>query len=263
MKFSIGILTGGKSSRMGTDKSQLYFRGKKLVDQLIRLTRNYSNDIIVAGPDLNSDSAVRFVQDQEPNKGPLSGIQTALTHCKYDWVLILACDMPLIDSALLNWLADELTSLKTEKVAFASTDKEHYLVGFYHRSLLPEVTQLFTSNDLSVRQLVQGTNYLIWDLPADLQNAVTNINSPKDLGNFGWMKVKILAFGQIQEVIGHSEMEWITEGKTLSDLKMELLNQFPILNQLTFRTAVNESITNEQVLSMNDTIALLPPFAGG
>lgn len=263
MKFSVCILAGGKSSRMGTDKSQLFFRGEMLVDHLIKIVSPYSDDILISGTSNKRAAHHTVIADLQIEKGPLAGIFTGLTNAKNDWVLILACDMPLFSKELMNWLVKQVDSIEHQKIAFVRSDKEHYLIGFYHRSLLPEVTQLFTSNDLSVRQLVQGTDYLIWDLPADLQNAVTNINSPKDLGNFGWMKVKILAFGQIQEVIGHSEMEWITEGKTLSDLKMELLDQFPILNRLTFRMAVNESITDEQVLSMNDIVALLPPFAGG
>lgn len=248
---------------MGTDKSRIFFRGEILIDRMIKMVSTYSDDIIISGKKETNQSKVQVIEDVQPDKGPLSGIYTGLKNAKHDWVLVLACDMPLFDKDLINWLVEQLNTIKDQRTAIVRSKKEHYLVGFYHRSLINDVATYLMSNDLSVRQLVQGSQNNTWELPTQLQNTIANVNSPEDLGNFGWMKVKILAFGQIQEVIGQPEMEWITEGNNLSDLRRELCDHFPALNQLTFRMAVNENIVEDQFLNMNDTIALLPPFAGG
>ncbi len=263
MNFSIVILTGGSSSRMGTDKSQLYFQGKTILDHLIQLSIGYSDDVFVAGNNVITSPQVHCFPDRLSDKGPLSGIQSALENARYEWVLILACDMPLLDTELLNWLTKELESVENEKIAIASAGKEHYLVGFYHRSILSTINHLITTENLSVKQLLSKFDYKKLNVPEQMHRFLTNVNSPKDLDTFGLMKVKIIAFGKIAEVLKKKELEWISEAEDISGLKTELHEAFPELKALTFRFALNESLIDNAPISMNDTIALLPPFAGG
>lgn len=264
MCFSICILDGGASSRMGTDKSQLYFEGKKLIDNLILTAENFSQDVFIAGIRKSKDQHVNLFTDAVSGKGPLSGLQTALDNGKNDWVLILPCDMPLIDAEVLQWLQSEFRSLKNEKIAIVSNeDKLHYLVGFYHRSKLRQIRDALKSDNLRVRQLLNSEITKHLKVPSSLRSNFINLNSPEDLSNFGHMKIKIVAFGQAAEIIQQNELQWVTKQKDIAGLKMELLSSFPELNNITFNLALNESLVENAFIKMNDTIAILPPFAGG
>lgn len=77
------------------------------------------------------------------------------------------------------------------------------------------------------------------------------------------MKTTILFFGMLAEVTGTDkvEVENLSDTDTLIDY---LIKKYPLLKNKTYRIAVNKKlITGKEALNEGDTIALLPPFAGG
>lgn len=89
--FSLLVLCGGKSSRMGRDKALLELDGETLLDRTMRLGWQLG-----AAQVLVSRNAPGFIQDQVQNAGPMAGIAAALSHCHNRWVLVLPVDMPLL-----------------------------------------------------------------------------------------------------------------------------------------------------------------------
>ena len=247
---------------MGTNKAALRFKGKRVIDQLIEVSTLYSDDVFVAGKTPNLE--VTCYEDRQLNKGPLSGIQTALNKSRYNWVLILTCDLPLLDRTTMRWLSDEFKKVADNKVAYVkAANKDHYLIGFYHKEVLKEVDSALNASFLKINQLLKNNPFKTMEPPDELIKSFANINSPQDLDTFGWMKVKILTFGIVQEIIGASELQWITEGTSTTDLLVELEAKYPRLKDISFRIAKNEVIVEQETIAMDDTIALLPPFAGG
>jgi len=77
------------------------------------------------------------------------------------------------------------------------------------------------------------------------------------------MKIKLLFFGSLSDVIGAAEMDYELKENT-SVLEEKLLEQFPKLREYTFRFAVNQEMVDETIaLSNRDIVAIMPPFAGG
>ena len=98
---SIGILSGGKSSRMeGKDKGLIEFNGKSVLSRIISLASEYTSDIfVIANNNLDSYKKIhnKVYSDVLDNfQGPLSGIFTALSRCKNSKLIILPCDGPFI-----------------------------------------------------------------------------------------------------------------------------------------------------------------------
>ena len=76
------------------------------------------------------------------------------------------------------------------------------------------------------------------------------------------MNIKVLAFGQIAEMIGQAEVTMLA--KDTDALKALLIDQFSGLKEMQFAIAVNKKVISENtVLNSGDTVALLPPFSGG
>lgn len=77
------------------------------------------------------------------------------------------------------------------------------------------------------------------------------------------MKTTILFFGMLAEATGTDKAE--VEGITDTDVVIDyLVKQYPLLKNKTYRIAVNKKlIKGKEQLNEGDTIALLPPFAGG
>lgn len=77
------------------------------------------------------------------------------------------------------------------------------------------------------------------------------------------MKINILAFGQIVDIIGTSS--WTISGVDNTDqLELKLTNEFPGLLNTKYALAVNKKVIHQNTtLSHDDTVAILPPFSGG
>ena len=110
MKFSAVLLAGGKSSRMGRDKSTLPVNGEPLWQrQLAVLRATEPAEIFISGmrDGPYADCGVEILPDEFPNCGPLGGIATALRRCTSDHLIVLAVDMPAMTAAFLRTLLEE------------------------------------------------------------------------------------------------------------------------------------------------------------
>lgn len=107
--LSVAILVGGQSRRMGQDKALLRLRPEDppLLQLVIDRVRPLTTDLFLVGP--NRPGYARFgvpiVPDQFPGVGPLGGIATALAHARHDACLVIACDMPFLNTGLLAYMA--------------------------------------------------------------------------------------------------------------------------------------------------------------
>ncbi|MFC5285329.1 MoaD/ThiS family protein [Pedobacter alpinus] len=80
------------------------------------------------------------------------------------------------------------------------------------------------------------------------------------------MTITIKYLGLIADITQKKEEVYtsISALLTVENLVKNLLQQYNNLSKTSFIVAVNTSIaTNDLALNNNDTIALLPPFAGG
>jgi molybdopterin converting factor small subunit len=78
-------------------------------------------------------------------------------------------------------------------------------------------------------------------------------------------RYKVLAFGITRQLLGGKEAFIEVEGNTVGALRGALSAKFPELNELhSLYIAVNSGYSDEdQVLDLNDEIALIPPVSGG
>ena len=75
------------------------------------------------------------------------------------------------------------------------------------------------------------------------------------------MEIKIIAFGQIAEIIGK---EIMLEASDITSLKIILAEKFPVLSDREFAIAVNKKLVQGNLeLNQKDTVALMPPYSGG
>lgn len=99
------VLAGGRSSRMGTDKAGLPWRGRPLLQHVRGLLEQAgAQRVLTCGPGLDAQS----LPDRQPGLGPLGGLLT-LAQTQPDGVyLILPVDMPRLTSGLLRRLVGAL-----------------------------------------------------------------------------------------------------------------------------------------------------------
>ncbi len=108
-RFTVAIIAGGKSSRMGTDKSFVTLLGKPLIEHVIARTADLGQDetiLITNKPELYAHMGLPMFGDIVPEKGSLGGIYTALHASHSNDTLTIGCDMPFVNTALLRYMLD-------------------------------------------------------------------------------------------------------------------------------------------------------------
>lgn len=105
-KLTVAIQAGGKSSRMGTDKAFVPFRGRPMIEVVRAAVEGLGDELIVITnqPDAYAHLGLPMFGDLYPDTGPLGGIYTALHHATHPHLLTVACDMPWLNRPLLDYM---------------------------------------------------------------------------------------------------------------------------------------------------------------
>jgi molybdopterin-guanine dinucleotide biosynthesis protein A len=104
------ILAGGQSSRMGQNKALMSLGGKRLVDRVVEVMRNVFDDLLMVTntPEVYADLSIPMVRDVWPDKGSLGGVYSAIYHAATPYCLVVACDMPFLQTAVLRYLVTQI-----------------------------------------------------------------------------------------------------------------------------------------------------------
>lgn len=103
---TVAVMAGGKSSRMGRDKSFVLFDGRPLIEVVLDAVRGMGDELLLITnqPADYAHLGLPMVGDIFPDHGPLGGIHTAVTAASHPHTLVVACDMPWLNRDLLGHL---------------------------------------------------------------------------------------------------------------------------------------------------------------
>ncbi len=118
------VLSGGKSTRMGTDKGLIEYHGVPQREYSYDLLSEVCEETFISLRDDQQSklpSRMQTIVDVNEYKGPYNGLLSAhKSHPDVAW-LVLACDLPLMDKTALQQL---ITERNTSKQATAFALKE-------------------------------------------------------------------------------------------------------------------------------------------
>lgn len=182
---TVFILAGGKSSRMGTDKGLLLFRGKRLVDYVIGAAQTITSHILIitANPEY-ANGGITCLEDEMQGKGPLGGIYTGLIHTGSEKNLFLGCDMPFLTGRLLQ----ELLKNSGEEEVLLSQHRglAEPLCSVYDKRCAVQIRAMLDKNQLKITDALAGlkTRTISFDTEDWFYgNEFANINSPDELSS--------------------------------------------------------------------------------
>jgi len=120
------VLAGGAGRRLGgVDKAGLVLGGRTLLDRVLAAAAGVAGRLVVVGPPrpVDLERAVIFVQEDVPGGGPVPAVAAALDATGgASVVLVLAVDLPLLTTAALARLVDELLAADPPVGAAAAAD---------------------------------------------------------------------------------------------------------------------------------------------
>jgi molybdopterin-guanine dinucleotide biosynthesis protein A len=180
------ILTGGASSRFGSDKSQVILGSRSLIENLLTGLPP-EIEIVIVGPKIQDTSrSVQYAREDPPGGGPVAAIHAGLDLINSEFVAIIATDMPFahqIWEVLISNLPrseDATIPLDSEGVRQTlcalyradSLRRAFAEIGEVHGQSMRNVTRLLSVKELQVEPALQRTLHDI-DTPADLEQAIT------------------------------------------------------------------------------------------
>ena len=182
------ILVGGRSSRMGTDKSRLQFGGQTSVARIAAQLETMTSRISLVGPgSAGFDPNLRIIRDTHQQWGALGGIHAALGACVADWALIVACDLPFVTHDLCSRLLTLGRSESPDAIVPLQPDgRPQPLCALYRRAPCRiEAEKLIAGGEHTPRALLANVKTR-WIRPEELndlpgaENFFFNMNTPAD-----------------------------------------------------------------------------------
>ena len=102
--FTVFILAGGKSSRMGSDKAFLRLGDETLLSRALKVAGAVAGEVRIVGDARKFAAFGRVIEDVYRDRGPLGGIHGALSSSATELNLMLAVDLPFVGSDFLEYL---------------------------------------------------------------------------------------------------------------------------------------------------------------
>ena len=102
------ILAGGSSSRMGSNKALLPFKGSLFIEAICRRMERLFDEVLLVTnePEQYPFLTCRKVADRFAGMGPLAGIHAGLLEASNPRILALACDMPYVNDEIIRFLVE-------------------------------------------------------------------------------------------------------------------------------------------------------------
>lgn len=210
--YSVGILAGGKSSRMGKNKALLEYESSTFIGHLIDEFKNSEVIISSSGQKEYEKFELKTVSDENKDIGPIEGIRQILKASSEDYVFVCACDMPFVTSKIADYIAEFISS-DYDCYVIADEDRIHPLCAIYSKRILPVIEKLIANGDYKLRLILDSTRtkYISLENTVFGKRIVRNVNTKDEYTE--------LKYPVIFAVSGYKD-----SGKTW--LITELINEF-------------------------------------
>lgn len=182
------ILAGGQSSRMGEDKAFVLYEGKPLLQRVYEVAAVCSQKVYIATPWpkryetlLTEDYEV--ILETESNQGPLIALSQGLSQIPFDWIWLLACDLPRLEPAIIQHWQTRLTVVPDSILAVIPQTQSRWepLCGFYRRSAYDHLQGFMAPGGRSFQRWLSQISVEAIELSEAESQMLLNCNTPDDL----------------------------------------------------------------------------------
>ncbi len=163
MKVTSIVLAGGKNQRLGNIRSKALqtIGGKSLIERVAERLRPLTNQLLVVTSreqfNLPAACSAEILVDLYPDKGPLGGIYTGLLASRSSHSLVVACDMPFLNTELLRYMV-ELSGDFDAVVPILREGTVEPLHAIYSKNCLDSIKTQLERNELAIDSIFGTLN---------------------------------------------------------------------------------------------------------
>lgn len=172
------VLAGGKSSRMGQDKTKLIYHGKSQRDYVVEMLKNNLLQTFVSVARDQKISNHEYIQDKFYGLGAFGAICSAFQHDPNKAWLVVATDLPFVTENLIKLLLQKRNPKKIA-TAIKGNSKEFVepLITIYEPKAYPVLLSYLAQGYSCPRKVLINSDVEIVEVNDDL---IRNINTPDE-----------------------------------------------------------------------------------
>lgn len=260
---------------MQTDKAALEYQGRTQLERAYALVSEACEQAFVSVRADQQDDPVRArfqtIADLQSGLGPIAGIAAAQTKYPHAAWLIVACDLPFLTPATLDFLREHRDPAQLATAFRSAHDNlPEPLCAIWEPASSAAVTAWIAAGKQCPRKLLINSAVKLLDPQG---RALDNVNTPDEFAEAvsalspeqGRKTLRVQYFALLREQAGRSEETLESTAATPAMLYRELQARHPFrLQKEQLRVAVNTEFSDWQApLKAGDTIVFIPPVAGG
>ena len=166
------------------DKGLVTLQSKPLITHVIARLKPQVDEILInANREIVSYEAFGYPVLQDENAdfiGPLAGFSLGLQHAKYEYVLTVPCDSPLLPLDLSERLLNDMVEVSADIAVASSDGSTHPVFCLMKKSVLPSLIEFLDAGERKVSAWQKSLNYIEVDF-SDNGDGFTNLNTFEDL----------------------------------------------------------------------------------
>lgn len=185
--LAAAVVVGGASRRMGQPKAFLELAGISLVNRVLAVLRQLTPEIILIGNDKAPYVSLGLPHygDVHPG-GALAGIHSAIFHSAQPFTLVVACDMPYLNVALLQAMAYKAKKGQYDVIVPTVKEYPQGLHAIYHEDCLEPIERRLRADQRKVIGFYPDVAVDYWDETRwqtydPTGRSFVNLNTPEEL----------------------------------------------------------------------------------
>jgi molybdopterin-guanine dinucleotide biosynthesis protein A len=136
------VMAGGKSKRMGSDKSMLSIKGQSIIETICNQLSDTFDEILISANQIDKFAFLGYkvIPDKVPEQGPLMGIASALEVSIKEFNFVVACDIPKINLNYVNRMLNEAIESHADIVMpISGKNKYEPLFAVYRKRIVEAI----------------------------------------------------------------------------------------------------------------------------
>ena len=174
------ILSGGKSSRMGEDKSLLPFStSNTLIEYQYKRLKPYFKDIYISSKidkfDFLQNKQSLILDENKEIFSPILALETIFSKFSNQKIFIITVDTPFVSIETINELINKSNKVD---ICIAQTEKTHNLCGVFSSNLNIFIKDMIKNDIHKIFYLIKNNNHKIINF--DNHEQFININNKSE-----------------------------------------------------------------------------------
>ena len=183
------VLAGGKSVRLGMDKSQVKLADKLLIDYILsEIIEEFKEILIVANKsiDFQKSNKISVIEDFKKDLGPLGGVFTAMKWIQdnnkdYQWVSTFPTDSPFFKNKILKDFFNEIHPGESKLFFIKSNNTRHNIFGLWSLELMNKLEEDLNKGERKVEVWANSVGVKVINMDFEKDDPFFNINTKEDL----------------------------------------------------------------------------------